>query len=71
MYEQNKLEIFKLITDDMVAQYYVIGDQAHCIQRINEYINSGVQPPLLLPRLSDFINVAEKLNPKIVIDPNK
>ncbi len=71
VYEQNKLEIFKLITDDMVAQYYVIGDQAHCIQRINEYINSGVQQPLLLPRLSDFINVAEKLNPKIVIDPNK
>ena len=55
----------------MVDQYYVIGDQAHCIQRINEYINSGVQQPLLLPRLSDFINVAEKLNPKIVIDPNK
>lgn len=66
VHDQNRAEIYKLITDDMVDQYYVIGDQAHCIKRINEYIDAGIQSPLLLPRLNDFVNVAEKLNPKVV-----
>ncbi len=66
VHDQNRAEIYKLITDDMVDQYYVIGDQAHCIKRINEYIDAGIQSPLLLPRLNDFVNVAEKLNPTVV-----
>ena len=66
VHDQNRAEIYKLINDDMVDQYYVIGDQAHCIKRINEYIDAGIQSPLLLPRLNDFVNVAEKLNPKVV-----
>lgn len=67
VYEQNKAEICKLITNDMVDQYYVIGDQNHCVKRINEYIEAGVGQPLLLPRLADFMKVAEKLNPEIVM----
>jgi alkanesulfonate monooxygenase SsuD/methylene tetrahydromethanopterin reductase-like flavin-dependent oxidoreductase (luciferase family) len=67
VYEQNKAEIYKLITNDMVDQYYVIGDQNHCAKRINEYIEAGVGQPLLLPRLVDFMKVAEKLNPEIVM----
>tara|TARA_B100000029_G_scaffold160444_1_gene156258 strand:- start:5559 stop:6410 length:852 start_codon:yes stop_codon:yes gene_type:complete len=66
VYDQNMAEIYKMITDDMVDQYYVIGDQTHCVKRINEYIDAGVQSPLLLPRLNDFVNVAEKLNPTVV-----
>jgi len=67
VHDKNKVEIYKLITDDMVGQYYVIGDQNHCIKRINEYIEAGVGQPLLLPRLADFMKVAEKLNPEIVM----
>ena len=66
VYDQNMAEIYKMITDDMVDQYYVIGDQTHCVKRINQYIDAGVQSPLLLPRLNDFVNVAEKLNPTVV-----
>ena len=66
VYDQNMAEIYKMITDDMVDQYYVIGDQTHCVKRINEYIDAGVQSTLLLPRLNDFVNVAEKLNPTVV-----
>lgn len=65
VYDDNENEIYKLITEGMVKQHYIIGNQKHCIDRINQYIDAGIDQPLLLPRLSGFFDVASTLNPKI------
>ena len=65
VYDDNENEIYKLITEGMVKQHYIIGNQKHCIDRINQYIDAGIDQPLLLPRLSSFFDVASTLNPKI------
>jgi 5,10-methylenetetrahydromethanopterin reductase len=53
----------ELITDDMVEAFYLIGDAATCRARIAEYRAAGVDSPLLLPRLDDYMQVADALRP--------
>ena len=53
----------ELITDDMVEAFYLIGDAATCRARIAEYRAAGVDAPLLLPRLEDYMQVADTLRP--------
>ena len=53
----------ELITDDMVEAFYLIGDAATCRARIAEYCAAGVDAPLLLPRLEDYMQVADALRP--------
>ena len=52
-----------LVSDDMVEAFYLIGDAPTCRERINEYIAAGVDAPLLLPRLEDYLQVADALRP--------
>ncbi len=51
----------KLVTDEMVRAFYVIGPAEVCKERINAYRAAGVDAPLLLPRLEDYRKVAEAL----------
>lgn len=50
-----------LITKSMVESFYVVGNAAHCQERIAAYRNAGVDHPLLLPRLEDFEAVAQSI----------
>ena len=52
---------YKLITDEMVASFYLIGSEEQCRQRIAEYRAAGVDLPLILPRLEDYARVAEAM----------
>jgi 5,10-methylenetetrahydromethanopterin reductase len=55
--------VVELISDDMVEAFYLIGDTATCRARIAEYRAAGVDAPLLLPRLEDYMQVADALRP--------
>ncbi len=54
----------ELISDDMVEAFYLVGDTATCQARIADYRAAGVDAPLLLPRLEDYMQVAEALRPR-------
>lgn len=51
----------KLVTDEMLDAFYLIGPADKCKERIAAYQNAGVDAPLLLPRLEDYRKVAEEL----------
>lgn len=53
----------ELVSDDMVEAFYLIGDAAACRARIADYRDAGVDAPLLLPRLEDYMQVVEALRP--------
>ena len=53
----------ELISDDMVEAFYLVGDAATCRARIADYRAAGVDAPLLLPRLEDYMQVADALRP--------
>ena len=55
-------EAVKLISDEMVDAFYVVGPAARCKERVAAYRQAGVDLPLLLPRLEDYRKVAETLN---------
>ncbi|MBI3799314.1 MAG: LLM class flavin-dependent oxidoreductase, partial [Deltaproteobacteria bacterium] len=55
-------EAVKLISDEMVEAFYVLGPADQCKARIAAYRQAGVDLPLLLPRLEDYRKVAETLN---------
>ena len=47
----------------MVEAFYLVGDVAACRARIADYRDAGVDAPLLLPRLEDYMQVVEALRP--------
>ena len=51
------------ISEEMVEALYVVGDAATCRNRIQDYVAAGVDAPLLLPRLEDYLLVADTLRP--------
>jgi alkanesulfonate monooxygenase SsuD/methylene tetrahydromethanopterin reductase-like flavin-dependent oxidoreductase (luciferase family) len=51
----------RLVTDEMVDAFYLIGPADKCKERIAAYQAAGVDAPLLLPRLEDYRQVAEEL----------
>ena len=53
----------ELVSDDMVEAFYLVGDAATCRARIADYRDAGVDAPLLLPRLEDYVRVVEALRP--------
>jgi 5,10-methylenetetrahydromethanopterin reductase len=55
-------EAVRLISDEMVDAFYVLGPAGRCRERIAAYRRAGVDLPLLLPRLEDYRRVAETLN---------
>ncbi len=56
-------DVVELISDDMVEALYLVGDAATCRTRIADYRAAGVDAPLLLPRLDDYMQVADALRP--------
>ena len=57
----NEDEAARLVTEDMVKAFYVVGAAAECRERIAEYRDAGVDLPLLLPRLDNYATVARSL----------
>ena len=55
--------VVELISDDMVEAFYLVGDAVTCRARIADYRAAGVDAPLLLPRLDDYLQVADALRP--------
>ena len=51
----------RLVSDEMVRAFYIIGPADTCKERIAAYRTAGVDAPLLLPRLEDYRRVAETL----------
>ena len=56
-------DVVELISDDIVEALYLVGDAATCRARIADYRAAGVDAPLLLPRLDDYMQVADALRP--------
>ena len=50
-----------LVSDEMVDSFYLVGGASRCKERIAEYREAGVELPLLLPRLEDYVKVAQSL----------
>ena len=50
-----------LVSDEMVDSFYLVGRASRCKERIAEYREAGVELPLLLPRLEDYVKVAQSL----------
>ncbi len=53
----------KYVSDDLAESCYLLGDAARCRERIQEYVDAGVDSPLLLPRLEGFRETVESLGP--------
>lgn len=53
----------ELIGDDMVEAFYLLGPDDVCRRRVAEYRQAGVDLPLLLPRLGDFVRTADAFRP--------
>ena len=56
-------EAARLVGDDLVEAFTLLGPAERCRERIEEYREAGVEEPLLLPRLPDYEGVAEALAP--------
>ena len=58
---EGRREAMDLVSDEIVKSFYVVGTAERCQERIAEYREAGVQLPLLLPRLEDYLGVAQGL----------
>ncbi len=56
--EKDPQEATRLISDEMVESFYLVGSVEKCRERLAEYRQAGVKLPLLLPRLEDYARVA-------------
>ena len=57
--DEGGAEAARLITDEMVDAFYLVGPTEGIRRRIGEYRDAGVGLPLLLPRLEDFRATAQ------------
>ncbi len=53
----------RYVSEELAEACYLLGDAARCRERIREYIDAGVDTPLLLPRLEAFEQTTESLAP--------
>ena len=53
----------RYVSEELAEACYLLGDVARCRERIQEYIDAGVDTPLLLPRLEGFARTVESLAP--------
>ena len=53
----------RYVSEELAEACYLLGDAARCRERIREYVNAGVDSPLLLPRLEGFGETVEGLGP--------
>ena len=50
-----------LVSNQIVGSFYLLNGAPRCKERIAEYRESGVELPLLLPRLEGYGKVAQSL----------
>jgi hypothetical protein len=43
----------------MVEAFYLVGSSGKLEERVKEYIDAGVDLPLLLPRLDDYVQITQ------------
>jgi len=55
-------EAQSLISNEIVDSLYLVGPMSYCKEKIEEYVEAGVDQPLLLPYLNDFPVVAKLIN---------
>ena len=53
----------KYVSEELARACYLLGDASECRRRIQEYIDAGVDTPLLLPRLDAFEQTCRDLAP--------
>ena len=53
----------KYVSEELARACYLLGDASECRRRIREYIDAGVDTPLLLPRLEAFEQTCRELAP--------
>ena len=53
----------KYVSEDLARACYLLGDASECHRRIQEYIDAGIDTPLLLPRLEAFEQTCQELAP--------
>ncbi len=52
-----------LVSEKLTESCYLLGDAERCRERIQQYVNAGVDTPLLLPRLDSFQQTCAQLAP--------
>ena len=55
-------EAQRLVSNEIVDSLYLVGSMSYCREKIEEYVEAGVDQPLLLPYLEDFSLVAKLIN---------
>ena len=55
-------EAQRLVSNEIVDSLYLVGSMSYCREKIEEYVEAGVDQPLLLPYLDDFSLVAKLIN---------
>ncbi len=53
----------RYVSEELARACYLLGDASECRRRIQEYIDAGVDTPLLLPRLEAFQQTCQELAP--------
>ena len=53
----------KYVSEELARACYLLGDAPECRRRVQEYIDAGVDAPLLLPRLEAFEQTCRDLAP--------
>ena len=53
----------KYVSEELARACYLLGDASECRRRIQEYIDAGIDTPLLLPRLEAFQQTCQELAP--------
>ena len=53
----------KYVSEELARACYLLGDASECRRRIQQYIDTGVDTPLLLPRLEAFEQTCQELAP--------
>ena len=55
----------RYVSEELADACYLLGDAERCRERIQEYVEAGVDSPLLLPRLEGFRDTVESLGPGV------
>ena len=55
----------RYVSEELAEACYLLGDAERCRERIQEYVEAGVDSPLLLPRLEGFGETVESLGPGV------
>ena len=53
----------RYVSEELARACYLLGDASECRRRIQEYIDAGIDTPLLLPRLEAFEQTCQELAP--------